>query len=163
MVIMWIVWFCVETAHAEDEFLPQPIYEYGVDTTEKLIDKYPPQPSATYYGKCRITAYCSCVECCGKWALNRPKDENGKDIVNGSSGQRLVSEYSVAASLPYGTILEIDGLDSQFEVMDRTADWIQDKYSGMVIDIYIDDHQKCYDYLSHMPAYSDVYIVSELT
>ena len=40
-------------------------------------------------GNFRLTAYCSCSLCCGKWANNRPVDENGNEIVYGSIGERL--------------------------------------------------------------------------
>ena len=40
-------------------------------------------------GEFKLTAYCSCSICCGKWAYNRPVDENGKEIVYGSIGERL--------------------------------------------------------------------------
>lgn len=115
----------------------------------------------TLYGSCRITAYCSCEKCCGKWASMRPKDENGNPIVIGARGTELTSQYSVACNLPFGTILEIDGLEGQFEVEDRTSQWVQDKYDGMIVDIYFDDHQACYDYLSGKPEWMDVYIVEE--
>ena len=32
-------------------------------------------------GSFKLTAYCSCSLCCGKWANNRPVDENGNEIV----------------------------------------------------------------------------------
>lgn len=119
------------------------------------------EPTRTLYGSCRITAYCSCEKCCGKWASMRPKDENGNPIVTGARGTVLTPGYSVGCTLPFGTVLEIDGLEGQFVVEDRTADWIAEKYDGMTVDIYFDDHQACYDYLSGKPEWMDVYIVEE--
>lgn len=89
-------------------------------------------PQAEVY---RVTAYCSCEICCGEWAKDRP---NG--IVIGAWGKELTPEYSVASPLPFGTKVHIEGL-GPYEVQDRTATWIADKYNGKIIDIYMgDDH-----------------------
>lgn len=118
-------------------------------------------PALRYHGLCRITAYCSCQQCCGEWANDRPVDEDGNPIVYGASGKELTPGVSVACSLPYGTEIMIDGLPGTYIVEDRTAEWVQDKYNGMTVDIYMDDHQACYDLLSGMPEWMDVYIVEE--
>lgn len=88
----------------------------------------------------RVTAYCSCYECCGKWALNRPIDESGHEIVKGASGARLIANYSCASPYPFGTKIEVEGLGT-FEVQDRLAGWVVDKYGENLIDIYVDNHQ----------------------
>ena len=117
------------------------------------------EPVRRLHGSCRITAFCACSVCCGEWANNRPLDENGNPIVYGASGKELTPGVSVACSLPYGTKLEIDGLPGTYVVEDRTAEWIQDKYNGMTVDIYMDSHEACYELLSGMPEWMDVYIV----
>ena len=89
-----------------------------------------------------VTAYCSCEICCGEWALNRPKDENGNDIVIGSSGRRLVPGYSVAVDpdiIPLGTIIYIDGKEYR---ADDTGGMIQ----GNKIDIYFATHSEALDF-----------------
>ena len=111
------------------------------------------------HGSCRITAYCACEICCGEWAKKRPLDDNGDPIVCGASGQELTPGVSVASSLPYGTKLEIDGLPGTYIVQDRTSEWVHDKYAGMVVDIYMDSHEACYELLQGMPEWMDVYIV----
>ena len=88
----------------------------------------------------RVTAYCSCYECCGKWALNRPRDENGHEIVRGASGERLIANYSCASTYPFGTKIEVDGFGT-FEVHDRTAQWVVDKHGKNIIDVYVDNHE----------------------
>ena len=113
------------------------------------------------YGSCRITAYCPCEICCGEWAENRPTDAEGNPIVYGASGNVLMPGVSVACSLPYGTEIQIDGLPGTYVVEDRTAEWIQDKYNGMTVDIYMPSHEACYDLLSGCPEWMDVYIVEE--
>lgn len=82
-----------------------------------------------------ITAYCSCEICCGEWATKR----NGGPVV-GAYGVELTPWYSVAAPLPYGTKLKIDG--KTFEVQDTTASWTVDRYAGRIIDIYVGDNHK---------------------
>lgn len=87
-------------------------------------------------GTFRITAYCSCKKCCGKWADNRP---NG--IVYGASGAELVAGVSVASPLPFGTEIYIDGL-GEYVVQDRLANWVAEKYGDKLIDVYFDDHEE---------------------
>jgi 3D (Asp-Asp-Asp) domain-containing protein len=83
-------------------------------------------------GTYTITAYCSCEECCGK--RDRP---DGKVI--GAAGVELTPGVSVAAPLPFGTELMIDG--RRYAVQDRAADWIVDRYGGKIIDIYFSSHE----------------------
>lgn len=118
-------------------------------------------PALRYHGLCRITAYCSCQQCCGEWANDRPVDEEGNPIVYGASGIELTPGVSVACSLPYGTEIMIDGLPGTYIVEDRTAEWVQDKYNGMTVDIYMDSHEACYELLAGLPEWMDVYIVEE--
>ena len=132
---------------------PQPMPEVDVSEMETTTRKL--------HGSCRITAYCPCEICCGEWAENRPLDENGNPIVYGASGQVLTPGVSVACSLPFGTKIEIDGLPGTYVVEDRTAEWIQDKYSGMTVDIYMPTHESCYELLSGCPEWMDVYVVEE--
>lgn len=112
--------------------------------------------SENLFGNCRITAYCACEKCCGQWANNRP---NG--IVYGASGEELISGVSVACSLPFGTKLKIDGFDQTFIVHDRTSNWVQEKYGGMTVDIYIDSHEGCYEFMEGMSDWANVYIMEE--
>lgn len=87
-------------------------------------------------GVFRLTAYCSCHKCCGKWAENRPLDSNGKEIVYGASGNRLYSYYSIAVDpsvIPYGSIVLINGYE--YEAMDTGV-------TGNCIDVYFDSHEE---------------------
>lgn len=153
-------------------FMVQPRIEYREvyiekepeEMTSEIIQnstEKPEEPKMKLHGNCRITAYCSCEKCCGEWSKNRPTDENGNPIVYGSSGIELTPGVSVACSLPYGTKIQIDGLPGTYVVEDHTAEWIQDKYNGMTVDIYMDSHEACYDLLSGMPEWMDVYIVED--
>lgn len=140
--------------------IPEEITVEAVEVFEAAPAE-PEEPQRRYHGSCRITAYCACERCCGKWASGRPVDENGDPIVCGASGEALIPGVSVACSLPYGTRLEIDGLPGTYIVQDRTAEWVQDKYNGMTVDIYMDNHDACYELLAGCPEWMDVYIVEE--
>lgn len=90
----------------------------------------------------RVTAYCACSKCCGKWANNRPTDENGDPIVIGAGGVPLIANVSCAtAYLPFGTQVQLDGYGT-VTVHDRGADWLVDKFGEYYIDIYMSDHNE---------------------
>lgn len=93
----------------------------------------------------RVTAYCSCSKCCGKWANNRPLDANGNPIIKGASGDVLIPMVSVASPLPFGTEIELDTIGTVV-VHDRTAQWIVDKHGQYIIDLYFDNHQKAMEF-----------------
>lgn len=94
-----------------------------------------PSQSAQLYGNCRITFYCPCSQCCGK-----------SDGIT-ASGAPAQSNHTVAADLPFGTQLLIDG--EKYVVEDRGV-------SGMCIDIFVDSHEEA---LQKGLYYTDVYIV----
>ena len=155
------------TAQTEESDKPEPVEAWVVQydpPPEPMPEVYISEVETTnsrLHGSCRITAFCACSVCCGEWANNRPLDENGNPIVYGASGKELTPGVSVACSLPYGTKLEIDGLPGTYVVEDRTAEWIQDKYNGMTVDIYMDSHEACYELLAGKPEWMDVYVVEE--
>ena len=103
-------------------------------------------------GEFRLTAYCSCEKCCGEQALNRPKDENGKDIVYGSTGTVLIAGTSIAVDpsvVPYGSKVEINGHT-------YTAHDTGGAIKGNRIDVYFDSHQ---DALNFGVQYAVVYLI----
>lgn len=141
-------------------FLLLTVWLTSTETEATTSIQHPPTPPMPQiivknipYGECRITAYCSCYECCGEWALNRPDG-----VVYGASGNELTSGVSVASNLPFGTQITIEGYDGLFTVEDRAAQWIHDKYDGMYVDIYFSDHAECWDYIIGKPEWSNVYI-----
>lgn len=104
-----------------------------VEEETSVVEIQPPRIETL--GEYRITAYCACEKCCGKWALNRP---NG--IVYGAAGVELEAGVSCASPLPFGTVVEVEGL-GEYIVQDRLAQWVVDKYGENLIDIYFDDHE----------------------
>ncbi len=105
--------------------------------TEPPTESTEPETELRSLGTFKLTAYCPCQKCCGKHALNRPVDENGDEIVYGSTGVRLVSGVSIAVDpgvIPYGTEIVINGHT-------YTAHDTGGAIKGNRIDVYFDDHQ----------------------
>lgn len=128
------------------------------ETEEKSVVEKPEESQVVLeskkesLGEFKLTAYCSCEKCCGKWALNRPKDENGKDIVYGSTGAILVAGTSIAVDpsvIPYGSQVEINGHT-------YTANDTGGAIKGNRIDVYFDNHQ---DALNFGVQYAEVFLI----
>ena len=105
-------------------------------------------------GKFKLTAYCSCSKCCGKWSLNRPKDKNGNEIVYGSTGERLIAGTSIAVDpkvIPYGSKVVING---HIYIAHDTGGAIK----GNRIDVYHDNHQEAKNF---GVQYAEVHIVND--
>jgi len=99
-----------------------------------------------YLGQYHISAYCACEKCCGK-----------SDGIT-SSGAVATEGITVACnSLPQGTVIEIEGIGERI-VQDKLAQRIDDRYDGMIIDLYISDHQTA---LNFGVKKLDVYEVKE--
>ena len=97
-------------------------------------------------GNFKLTAYCSCSLCCGKWALNRP---NG--VVYGAIGEELKEGYSIAVDpnvIPYRTEVVIDG--HTYKAQDCGG-----AIKGNRIDVYFEDHN---DALEFGVKYAEVFI-----
>ena len=94
-------------------------------------------PERTYYGACRITFFCSCSQCCGQWAGGPT-----------ASGAMPTAGWTVAnGSLPFGTLVEIDG--HTYCVEDRGV-------SGDQFDIFVNSHEEA---LQRGLYYTDVYVI----
>lgn len=132
-----------------------------IETTENTIDTETDKEVDTEeaiqpisLGEFRLTAYCSCYICCEEYALNRPVDENGNEIVYGSIGERLQAGYSIAVDprvIPYGTEVIING--HTYKAQDCGG-----AIKGNRIDIYFEDHQSCSNF---GVQYAEVFIKSE--
>lgn len=93
-------------------------------------------------GNFKLTAYCSCKKCCGKYAKNRPVDENGNEIVYGSIGRVLTQGESIAVDpnvIPYDTKVVINGHEY---IAHDTGGAIKENK----IDIYFENHQDAVDF-----------------
>lgn len=100
-------------------------------------------------GEFKVSAYCSCSVCCGKWANNRP---NG--IVYGASGEELVPYHSIAVDtdvIPYGKSVFIDGIE-------YVARDCGSAIKGNRIDIYMDSHEAAVEFgVKNMMVYEREY------
>ena len=106
-------------------------------------------------GNFKLTAYCSCSLCCGKWAYNRPVDENGNEIVYGSIGERLKEGYSIAVDpsvIAYNSKVIIN--DKVYEAQDCGG-----AIKGNRIDVYFSSHE---DALNHGVKYAEVFLLPEV-
>ena len=98
-------------------------------------------------GEFKLTAYCSCPICCGKWAYNRP---NG--VVYGATGEELIEGYSIAVDpnvIPYNTEVLING--RTYKAQDCGG-----AIKGNRIDIYFEDHNEA---LKFGVQYAEVFLV----
>lgn len=105
-------------------------------------------------GNFKLTAYCSCSLCCGKWAYNRPVDENGNEVVYGAIGERLREGYSIAVDpsvIPYGSKVVING--HTYKAQDCGG-----AIKGNRIDVFCDDHE---DALEFGVQYAEVFLVEK--
>lgn len=106
-----------------------------VDLERSVVEEK--EPETKNLGKFVLTAYCSCEKCCGKHALNRPKDESGNEIVYGASGAVLEQGVSIAVDpkvIPYGSVVLIDGSE-------YTAHDCGGAIKGNRIDVYFESHE----------------------
>lgn len=96
------------------------------------------EPELTSLGEFKITYYCACEACCGSWAKNRPKDEEGRPIVKTASGATAEAGKTIAVDpdiIPYGTEVIINGHT-------YTAQDCGGAIQGNRIDIYCDSHDE---------------------
>lgn len=126
--------------------------EPTIPTTEPTVQETEIKPEITEpteekevwtsLGTFKLTAYCSCSKCCGQYALNRPKDENGNQIVYTASGAIAEAGVTIAVDprvIPYGTKVKING---HTYIAQDTGGAIK----GSRIDVYFDNHQEAWNF-----------------
>lgn len=110
-----------------------------------------PEKKLVSLGVFKLTAYCPCKKCCGKWAETRPVDKNGNPIIYTASGNLAREGFTIAADisvLPFGTKVYING--HEYEVQD-----VGGAVKGNSIDIYFASHEAA---LNFGLQYSEVFI-----
>lgn len=128
---------------------PEPVFVEAIPVeaavlTPEVEEVIEDEPAAEpiYMGEFTLTAYCSCSKCCGKWASNRPVDDNGNEIVIGSTGEVLRSDYSIAVDpdvIPYGSIVIING--KEYKAQDTGG-----AITGSRIDVYFSSHEEALEF-----------------
>lgn len=128
---------------AFSESIEEPTTEKEPETLNVLIVEGPvapeepkTEPPKTVSRSFKLTAYCSCEKCCGKYALNRP---NG--IVYTASGNEAVAGRTVAVDpnvIPLGSTVVING--KEYIAHDTGA------FRGNIIDIYFDNHEDAWNF-----------------
>lgn len=119
-------------------------------------DTWTDNTSSTYIhtlqdlGEYKITAYCPCAICCGKWAKDRPGG-----IVYGAYGIELVEGVSAAGPFPSGTKLYIEGI-GEYVVQDTTSEWVLEENDHKLVDIYFNKHQ---DAVEFGAKHKNVYLI----
>lgn len=86
-------------------------------------------------GEYKVTAYCSCVDCCGVWSAEHPSRDSDyiQKTASGTTpkaGRTVAADWSI---LPVGTEIIING--ETYTVEDTGS-----AVSGNHVDIYMDDH-----------------------
>lgn len=150
-----------QSTEAEQESMIKPSSEPTINPvietseTSTPTDSVQKDPELVSLGEYKLTAYCGCPKCCGKWGENRPLDETGKPIVY-TANQSIAKEgVTIAADinvLPYGTAIIIDG--HRYIVQDRGG-----SIAGNKIDIYFESHQAA---LEFGVQYKEVFIEREV-
>ena len=124
---------CRENIETGQVIKPAVVYAEEIEEPE-----IPEEPEPVSLGEYKITHYCSCPQCCGVWAENRPLDENGQEIVLTASGERAEAGRTIAVDpdvIPLGSTVIING---QEYVAQDTGGAIQ----GNRIDIYCGSHEE---------------------
>jgi 3D (Asp-Asp-Asp) domain-containing protein len=148
------------TVHMEPTEYAKP--EEDAKPTEATKPKPKPKPKPNLkpllktinLGEFKLTAYCPCAECCGIWAMNRPRDEYGNEIIIGSSGERLTAGISVAVDtnvIPHGSKIMINGHNY---IAHDTGGSVK----GNHIDIYFDSHEEA---MNFGLQYAEVYMITD--
>ena len=105
-------------------------------------------------GLWRLTGYCNCAACCGKWA--------GGPTASGvmPTAGRTVAIHSTtmeAYGLRFGDKLMIR--DHIYTLEDHGGSEMGGSNGGKCVDIYVDSHSECYNEAYN--GYANVYLVSE--
>lgn len=82
---------------------------------------------------CKVTHYCGCSKCCGKWS------DGSEDIAYGSTGKLLTPFVSIAVDpnvIPYGTIL-YDNEGNEYIAEDCGG-----AIKGNRIDLFVGNHKE---------------------
>lgn len=112
---------------------------YVVDEPVPIIEEAPiveEAPTLIDLGEFKVTAYCTCVECCGIWSQDHPSRQGTGYVQKTKSGTIPQAGRTIAVDtsvIPLGTTIVIDGHEY---VAEDTGSAIK----GKKIDMYFDSH-----------------------
>ncbi len=110
--------------------------------TEPYIE--PVEPKLEYIGTYTVSGYCLCPKCCGKWSaehISRAGTGYTQRTASGTIPEEGVTVGTDWDKLPKGTTIYIDGIGER-KVEDKTADWINERYDGEIIDLLCESHEE---------------------
>lgn len=126
------------TIEARANVIPETKAVEKIVTVEKEVPVAVTSEPFKYVGDFKVTAYCSCVKCCGKYALDRPV-VNGKEVVY-TANESIATEGITCAVdpdvIPLGSEIYIEGVGV------RIAQDTGSAVDGNVIDVYYDSHKE---------------------
>jgi len=132
MATSWIVNAGKEELKVEYKIMTEQEYQdyeeefkRSENVENKLQNKL--EKSKVSLGEYKVTAYCSCEKCCGKWA-----DGFTTSGDKATEGITIAADWSV---LPEGTIIYIEGIGER--VVQDTGGAIK----GKRLDLYFENHQ----------------------
>lgn len=100
---------------------------------QKIIEES--KPKTIYMGNFKLTAYCSCKKCCGRWSPEvTGKASFTESGTNPKQGRTVAVDKRV---IPLGTKILIDGKEY---IAEDTGSAVK----GNHIDIYFDSHKEAY-------------------
>lgn len=145
-------WFVTDDPnYIPPSVIPETTEPPAKETEPVVTEPEVQEPKLVSLGRFKLTAYCGCRKCCGKYADNRPVDENGNVIVTGSIGVRLEAGISIAVDprvIPYHTEVVINGHT-------YTAHDTGGNIKGNRIDVYFDNHEDAWDFGTQ---YAEVFV-----
>lgn len=134
-----------------DDYYINEIYSVSTGKTQENVVTTP-EPVIRSLGEFRLTAYCPCIKCCGKWSHEHPQNQYDGFIQKTASGAIPKENHTIAADwnvLPKGSKVLING----------TEYLVEDK-GGVVtdnrIDIFFEDHKEA---LAFGVQYAEIFII----
>ena len=126
-----------------DERIPLVIAQKPAEKSEiveSIPEKEPEEQKLTdhHVGTCEITAYCTCVKCCGIWSAEHPSRIGTGYVQKTATGTVPTAGRTVAVDpkvIPLGSIVMINGVSY---IAEDTGNAVK----GKVIDIYFADHSE---------------------
>lgn len=131
--IMHIDAACSAKLESGEIIKPAAVYAQEIEQPEE-----PAEPEPVSLGEFLVTHYCSCQICCGEYAIGRPVDENGNEIVYTAIGGIAEHDKTIAVDpnvIPWGTTVIINGKEYLANDSGKLI-------KGNRIDIYINDHEE---------------------